>query len=94
MLKLYSKIQPSNSKNEFNYPSIDADVSDVIKISEIEEEFNFDQSHQILTESKEAQLATRFKKDADAIYIEAKRSVVSSISKVPIWFYVALLVLG
>lgn len=39
-------------------------------------------------------LEARFKRDADAAYVEAKRSMVSSISQVPLWMYGALVVLG
>jgi hypothetical protein len=48
----------------------------------------------LLSPTKQVDLATRFKRAADALYVEAKRSVISSISQVPAWFYVILLVLG
>ena len=41
-----------------------------------------------------AEIGQRFRKDADAFYVEAKRSTVSSISSVPWWMYAMLLVLG
>lgn len=94
LLKLYRFIQPQDEKKIFSYPQLDETVQDIIRVSDEEESYNYEESLQVLGEAKEAQLAARFKKDADAIYIEAKRSVVSSISKIPLWFYVALLVLG
>ncbi|TIA90053.1 hypothetical protein E3P99_01767 [Wallemia hederae] len=94
LLKLYRRIEPQDASHAFVYPPVDDAVLDVIKVSDIEEAFSYEESLQVLGEAKEAQLAGRFKKDADAIYLEAKRSVVSSISKIPLWFYVALLVLG
>jgi protein SEY1 len=48
----------------------------------------------LLTPTKQADLTTRFKRAADTVYLEAKNSTVSSISRVPAWFYVLLLVLG
>ena len=39
-------------------------------------------------------LESRFKRDADAAFVEAKRSMVSSVSQVPVWMYGALAVLG
>ncbi|TIB04641.1 hypothetical protein E3P96_01585 [Wallemia ichthyophaga] len=94
LLKLYRNIKPQDINNLFTYPQLDDSVLDIIKVSDLEESYNYEESLQVLGEAKEAQLAGRFKKDADAIYVEAKRSVVSSISKIPLWFYVALLILG
>lgn len=39
-------------------------------------------------------LGNRFRKDADAYYVEAKRSTVASIAQIPTWMYGLLLVLG
>src|SRR5208282_5782028 len=47
-----------------------------------------------LTSTKQADLTTRFKRAADTLYLEAKNSTTSSISQIPAWFYVLLLVLG
>ena len=48
----------------------------------------------VLTETKAIDLATRFRRDADAYYVEAKRSTVASIAQVPYWMYGMLVVLG
>lgn len=48
----------------------------------------------LLTPTKLLSLETRFKRDADAAYVEAKRSMVSSVAQVPLWMYGALAVLG
>jgi hypothetical protein len=32
-------------------------------------------------------LESRFKRDADAAYVEAKRSMVSSVAQIPLWMY-------
>lgn len=39
-------------------------------------------------------LESRFKRDADAAYVEAKRSMVSSVAQIPVWMYGVLVVLG
>jgi protein SEY1 len=39
-------------------------------------------------------LTTRLKRAADTVFLEAKNSTIPSISNVPAWFYVLLLVLG
>ena len=36
----------------------------------------------------------RFRKDADAFYVEAKRSTVSSVAQIPYWMYGLLVFLG
>ncbi len=48
----------------------------------------------ILSETKKLDLENRFKRDADAYYVEAKRSMVSSVAQIPVWMYGALVVLG
>lgn len=48
----------------------------------------------ILTEAKQVDLTTRFKRTADALYVEAKRSTISSVASIPIYFYALLLALG
>jgi hypothetical protein len=48
----------------------------------------------LLPATKLLQLETRFKREADAAYVEAKRSMVSSVAQVPLWMYGALAVLG
>lgn len=48
----------------------------------------------LLSPTKLLNLESRFKRDADAAYVEAKRSMVSSVAQVPLWMYGALAVLG
>jgi hypothetical protein len=48
----------------------------------------------LLTPTKQADLTTRLKRAADTVFLEAKNSTIPSISNVPAWFYVLLLVLG
>ncbi|KAL1835385.1 hypothetical protein VTK73DRAFT_5692 [Phialemonium thermophilum] len=48
----------------------------------------------ILSESKRQDLVVRFKKTADGVYVEAKRSAIGGITQVPLYFYIILLVLG
>ncbi|OLL23674.1 Protein SEY1 [Neolecta irregularis DAH-3] len=49
---------------------------------------------QVLSASKQHDLSTRFKKSADALYVEAKRSTISNVSQVPLWIYGVMLALG
>ncbi len=59
-----------------------------------EEEFNFHGSLAVFNESRKVDIGNRFRKEADAYYVEAKRSTVSSISQVPMWMYGVMLLLG
>jgi hypothetical protein len=43
---------------------------------------------------KALDLTNRFRREADAYYVEAKRSTVSSIAQIPVWMYGVLVVLG
>jgi len=58
------------------------------------EEFDFESSLTVFSETKVLELTTKFRKDADAYYVEAKRSTVSSVSQIPYWMYGVLVVLG
>jgi hypothetical protein len=48
----------------------------------------------ILGDVKRADLATRFKKTADGVYVEAKRSAIGGVAQIPLYFYGLLLALG
>lgn len=87
MIPLFSRITFRDPEAEFSLP---ADLSS----SDPNTEFDFESSLQILSETKKLELENRFKKDADAYYVEAKRSIVSTMSQIPTWVYVLLLVLG
>ncbi|PUU82843.1 RHD3/Sey1 [Tuber borchii] len=49
---------------------------------------------EVLGEAKQVDLSTRFKRMADAVFVEAKRSTVSSVAEIPIYFWGLLLALG
>ena len=48
----------------------------------------------VLSEAKQRDLLVRFRKTADGVYVEARRSAIGGVSQVPLWFYGALLALG
>jgi hypothetical protein len=48
----------------------------------------------VLSDAKQADLLIRFKKTADGVYVEAKRSAIGGITQVPLYFYGLLLALG
>ncbi|KAG8809387.1 Dynamin-like GTPase that mediates homotypic ER fusion [Serendipita sp. 411] len=58
------------------------------------DELDFEASLVLLSEPKQLDLTSRFRRDADAYYVEAKRSTVSSVAQIPYWMYGVLVVLG
>ncbi|QSL64677.1 hypothetical protein MERGE_001979 [Pneumocystis wakefieldiae] len=48
----------------------------------------------IISSTKQQQLNNKFKRVADVIYIDAKRSVITNVTRIPLYFYVLLLALG
>ncbi|CAO3702659.1 unnamed protein product [Rhizopus stolonifer] len=58
------------------------------------EEFDFEQSLILLSEAKQSDISNRFKRESDAFYLEAKRSIVSTTAKIPSWAIVAMVFLG
>lgn len=90
LIPLYAKISPTDPSLSYKLPS----ASSSFTTPEDEEEFDFDATLTIFTETKALDLSSRFRKDADAYYVEAKRSTVSSIAQIPYWMYGVLVVLG
>ena len=87
LVPLYSRIKPLDASLEF---VLEEDTSDDLA----NEEFEFSSSLMVLSETKCLDLINKFRRDADAYYVEAKRSTVSSIAQIPYWMYGVLVVLG
>ncbi|KAF9227206.1 root hair defective 3 GTP-binding protein [Gyrodon lividus] len=90
LIPLYSNISPVDSSLEYTLPPSPSTTGPVTP----EEDFDFPSSLVIFSESKSLDLTARFRRDADAYYVEAKRSTVSSIAQVPYWMYGVMVVLG
>ena len=88
MIPIYSKIKPVDTSLEYSLPSEPSDLGGET------EEFDFDSTLTIFSETKALDISSRFRRDADAYYVEAKRSTVSGIAQIPYWMYVVLVVLG
>ena len=73
---------------EYSLPSEPSDLNGET------EEFDFESTLTIFSETKALDISNRFRRDADAYYVEAKRSTVSGIAQIPYWMYVVLVVLG
>ncbi|KAI9354914.1 RHD3/Sey1 [Pilaira anomala] len=79
LIKRFSKIDLSMDK-DFNIESDD--------------DFDFERSLVVLSEAKQIDITNRFKRESDAFYLEAKRSIVSTTAKIPPWVIVLMIVLG
>ncbi|KAF8160733.1 RHD3/Sey1 [Crassisporium funariophilum] len=88
LVPLYSKIVVTDPDLAFSLPS---EASDSMNGAD---EFDFESSLVVFTETKALELTNKFRRDADAYYVEAKRSTVSSVAQIPIWMYGVLVVLG
>ncbi|ODQ50180.1 root hair defective 3 GTP-binding protein [Saitoella complicata NRRL Y-17804] len=49
---------------------------------------------QVLSASRQRDISDRFRRAADAVYVEAKRSTISSGASIPIWMYGLMVALG
>ncbi|KAH9948961.1 protein SEY1 [Amylocystis lapponica] len=87
LVPLYSRIAPVDRSLDFTLPSEPSD-------SLSGDDFDFPSTLVIFSETKILDLMARFRRDADAYYVEAKRSTVSSVAQVPMWMYGMLVVLG
>ncbi|ETI24520.1 protein SEY1 [Cladophialophora carrionii CBS 160.54] len=73
-----------------------ADEEDLTPIGGVDEEEgkSLEEETMILNEAKRQDLTVRFKKAADGVYVEAKRSAIGGMTQVPLYFYGLLLALG
>ncbi|EKV06783.1 Protein sey1 [Penicillium digitatum] len=73
-----------------------ADEEDLVPIGGVDEHEgkSLEEEMTILSDTKRQELTVRFKKAADGVYVEAKRSAIGGITQVPLYFYGLLLALG
>jgi hypothetical protein len=72
------------------------DEEDLTPIGGVDEEEgkSLEEEMTVLSEAKRQDLVVRFKKTADGVYVEAKRSAIGGITQVPLYFYGLLFALG
>ena len=88
LLPLYAKIVPQDPSLAFAMPDSDAaDGHDDL-------EYDFSDTLNVISDTRRMTLADKFRRECDAYYVEAKRSMVSSISQIPYWMYGVIVVLG
>ncbi|KAL2001706.1 hypothetical protein VTN02DRAFT_1374 [Thermoascus thermophilus] len=73
-----------------------ADEEDLTPIGGVDEEEgkSLEEEMTILSDAKRQDLTVRFKKAADGVYVEAKRSAIGGMTQVPLYFYGLLVALG
>ncbi|KAK3387434.1 protein SEY1 [Podospora didyma] len=72
------------------------DEEDLPPIGGVDEEEgkSLEEETTILSESKRQDLVVRFRKMADGVFVEAKRSAIGGVTQIPLFFWGILLVLG
>lgn len=95
LIPLYAEIKPADPANAFELPS-SAGATGLIDpaAASADEDFDFVESLRLLSPSAQSALSTRFRREADAYYVEAKRSMVASRAQIPYWIYGVLVILG
>ncbi|ONH72832.1 Protein SEY1 [Pichia kudriavzevii] len=101
LLPLLGTMRLSNGKT-VQIPKYNIDENDseqeLDSASEIEDDsdpdINTNKFARLLTTKQKAKISKRFKKDADAIYLDAKRLIAANRTSIPPFMYVLLLVLG
>ncbi|KAI4143283.1 MAG: hypothetical protein LQ340_007057, partial [Diploschistes diacapsis] len=73
-----------------------ADEEDMVPIGGVDEEEgrSLEEEATVLSEGKRQDVTARFKKTADGVYVEAKRSAIGGVTQVPLYFYGLLFALG
>ncbi|KAF6819691.1 GTP-binding protein sey1 [Colletotrichum musicola] len=73
-----------------------SDEEDLTPIGGVDEEDgkSLEEEMTVLSEGKRQDLVIRFKKTADGVYVEAKRSAIGGVAQVPLYFYALLVALG
>ena len=72
------------------------DEEDLVPIGGVDEDEgkSLEEEMLILSDAKVQDITVRFKKTADGVFVEAKRSAIGGITQVPLYFYGLLLALG
>ncbi|EDN06912.1 hypothetical protein HCAG_03442 [Histoplasma mississippiense (nom. inval.)] len=73
-----------------------ADEEDLTPIGGVDDDEgkSLEEEMTLIGEAKKQDITVRFKKTADGVYVEAKRSAIGGITQVPLYFYGLLFALG
>ncbi|KAJ1904699.1 Dynamin-like GTPase that mediates homotypic ER fusion [Coemansia sp. IMI 209127] len=87
LLPKYSKMDPSAL-------SASSNVSGWGSVQFFPPGFDIDTTLTLISPARQRELGKRFGREADALYLEAKRAMVTTQNHVPVWVMVLLVVLG
>lgn len=73
--------------------SVNSDISDISE-EESDEDSETADFAQIVSKSDVTTALNKFKKEADARFVESKRAMLQHVTQIPWWIYVVILVLG
>lgn len=73
-----------------------ADEEDLTPIGGVDDnaDATLDDEMLLLSENRQSEVTARFRKAADAVYVEAKRGALGGMRETPMWMWALLLVLG
>ncbi|GAA5838933.1 hypothetical protein JCM11251_003740 [Rhodosporidiobolus azoricus] len=97
LIPLYATISAKDESNAFSLPdssSAPSTASIDPAAAAQDSDFSFVESLTLLSPSAQASISNRFRREADAYYLEAKRSMVASRAQIPYWIYAVLVLLG
>ncbi|KAK7752361.1 Dynamin-like GTPase that mediates homotypic ER fusion [Diatrype stigma] len=75
-------------------PEDEEDLAPIGGVDEGDDGRSLEEEMTVLAEGKRQDLVVRFKKTADGVYVEAKRSAIGGVAQIPLYFYGILLALG
>ncbi|WFD36186.1 Dynamin-like GTPase that mediates homotypic ER fusion [Malassezia cuniculi] len=87
LVPLYARIAPESATYK-------EELETAVQEIPVDDELDLGAAVQVLTTLQCTEIGARLRRDADALYLEAKRSTVSGIAQVPVWMYGVLVVLG
>ena len=97
LIPLYARIAPLDPSASFTLDDEDEStrlVEDGAGAADTGADFDFGETLVVLSDRRQAELGDRFRRESDAYYVEAKRSMVSSIAAIPVWVYAVIGLLG
>jgi protein SEY1 len=94
LISIYARVASTNLSLLLDDIPSDAGFLPSFLASNTADEFEFASSLVLLSETKQLDIDSRFRRDATSYYVKAQRSTVASIAQIPCWMYGVLLVLG
>lgn len=85
---------PNDKQSRKRFTSVEHEVVEESDYSDSDEEEAPRKFADILTAAEKSEVMAKFKKEADAKYVETKRSIIQHVTQIPYYIYLVILVLG